>query len=194
VALRGDPPAGATSFTPHPDGFADSCALITALAETGRFAIRVGAYPDVHPEARDMAADIDWLKRKFDAGATEALTQFFFEADTFFRFRDACAAAGLDGDAITPGILPIESWKGTRRFAENCGTRIPAWMADAYAKAERDGRTELLSTALATELCDDLITGGVRQLHFYTLNRPELTRDVCHALGVQPDLQLQNVA
>ena len=193
VALRGDPPKGEGQFTPHPDGFAHSCELIEALAETGDFNIRVGAYPDIHPEAADAQADVDWLKRKIDAGASEALTQFFFEADTFFRFRDACEKAGIDAP-ITPGILPIENWKGARNFAKRCGTTIPAWVEDAFEKAVRDGREELLATALCTELCSDLIDGGVESLHFYTLNRPELTRDVCFALGVTPKVQLENVA
>ena len=134
VALRGDPPKGANGFTPHPEGFANSVELIESLAAEGDFNIRVGAYPDVHPEAADGAADIDWLKRKLDAGATEALTQFFFEAETFFRFRDACVKAGID-QPIVPGILPIENWKGARRFAESCGTKIPAWVIEAFEKA-----------------------------------------------------------
>ena len=193
VALRGDPPKGQGCFVPHPDGFADSCALIEALAKTGDFTIRVGAYPDVHPEAPNQHADIDWLKRKFDAGASEAITQFFFEADTFLRFRDTCVKAGITAP-ITPGILPIENWAGTRRFAERCGTRVPTWLADTFDKATRDGRADLLATALCAELCSTLMDEGVDALHFFTLNRPELTRDVCHALGVQPKLRLQNVA
>ncbi|MBO9451490.1 methylenetetrahydrofolate reductase [NAD(P)H] [Tropicibacter sp. R16_0] len=193
VALRGDPPKGEGQFTPHPDGFANSVELIEALAATGKFNIRVGAYPDVHPEAQHAQADVDWLKRKLDAGADEALTQFFFEAETFFRFRDACAKAGIDKQ-ITPGILPIENWKGARNFARRCGTNIPQWVEDAFAKAVRDDREDLLATAICTELCSDLIDGGVDKLHFYTLNRPELTRDVCHALGVVPKVDLQNVA
>lgn len=194
VALRGDPPKGAGEFTPHADGFANSVELIEALAETGKFNIRVGAYPDPHPEAPNAQADVDWLKRKIDAGADEALTQFFFEAETFFRFRDACQKAGIDGDKITPGILPIENWKGARNFAKRCGTHIPAWVDDAFTKAARDGREDLLATAICTELCSELLDGGVKRLHFYTLNRPELTRDVCHALGVQPKVSLENVA
>jgi methylenetetrahydrofolate reductase (NADPH) len=193
VALRGDPPKGSAGFKAHPDGFANSVELIKALSDTGDFTIRVGAYPDTHPEARDQAADIDWLKRKIDAGASEALTQFFFEADSFFRFRDACVKAGIDAP-IVPGILPIENWKGARRFASSCGTHIPAWVDEAFTKAQRDGREDLLATAICTELCSDLIEGGVDKLHFYTLNRPELTRDVCHALGVTPAARLENVA
>jgi methylenetetrahydrofolate reductase (NADPH) len=193
VALRGDPPKGSNGFTPHPDGFADSCELISALADTGKFTIRVGAYPEKHPEAGHAGADVDWLKRKIDAGATEAITQFFFEAETFLRFRDACAAAGIDAPII-PGILPIENWTGARKFATACGTQIPAWLDDAFAKAIRDDRHDLLATAIATELCSDLIGEGVEDLHFYTLNRPDLTRDVCHALGVVPRVELRDVA
>ncbi|MES0863082.1 methylenetetrahydrofolate reductase [NAD(P)H] [Ruegeria sp. SCPT10] len=193
VALRGDPPKGQNKFVPHSDGFAHSVELIEALAETEMFSIRVGAYPDKHPEARDFAADIDWLKAKLDAGADEALTQFFFEAETFFRFRDACEKSGID-KPIVPGILPIENWKGARSFAQRCGAHIPEWVENAFEKALRDDREDLLATALCTELCSDLIEGGVDKLHFYTLNRPELTRDVCFALGINPKTELQNVA
>ncbi|MCI2399039.1 methylenetetrahydrofolate reductase [NAD(P)H] [Aliiroseovarius subalbicans] len=193
VALRGDPPKGASAFQPHPQGFANSVELIEALSETGDFHIRVGAYPDRHPEACDMAADVAWLKRKVEAGARSAITQFFFEADTFFRFRDACVAAGIDVPII-PGILPIENWTGVRKFAIRCGTQVPAWLDDAFAKAARDGREDLLSTALCTELCSDLIEGGVDDLHFYTLNKPALTREVAHALGITAGTTLRDVA
>ena len=193
VALRGDPPKGASGFTPHPEGFNSSVELIEALREAGDFTIRVGAYPDKHPEAPTATADVEYLKRKFDAGASEALTQFFSEAESFFRFRDACEKAGID-KPIVPGILPIENWKGARRFAEATGTKIPAWVIEAFEKAERDDRQDLLATAMCTELCNELLEGGVEKLHFYTLNRPELTRDVCHALGVVPDSKLENVA
>lgn len=194
VALRGDPPKGSSQFVPHPDGFANSVELIEALAATGKFTLRVGAYPDPHPEAANAQADVDWLKRKLDAGADEALTQFFFEPETFLRFRDACAKAGIDGDKLVPGILPIENWKGARNFAKRCGTVIPAWVDDAFAKAARDDREDLLATAICSELCSDLLDEGVKKLHFYTLNRPELTRDVCFALGLTPNISLENVA
>ncbi len=196
VALRGDTPKGAENFTPHPEGFAHSLELIEALAGEG-FDIRVGAYPEPpHPEAANTAADVAWLKRKVDAGATSAITQFFFEAETFFRFRDACEKAGIDVPII-PGILPIDNWGGggVKRFAQRCGTQVPSWLDNAYAKAKRDDREDLLSTALCTELCSDLIDGGgVEDLHFYTLNKPALTRDVVHALGVTPKVQLRDVA
>jgi len=193
VALRGDAPKGADAFTAADGGFANSIELIETLADSGKFNIRVGAYPEPHPEAANTAADVDWLKRKIDAGATSAITQFFFEADTFFRFRDACEKAGIDAPII-PGIMPITSWNGLKKFASSCGTTLPKWLDDAFTAAIRDGRTELLSTAVCTELCSELIDGGVEDLHFYTLNRPELTRDVCHALGVTPTVSLENVA
>jgi methylenetetrahydrofolate reductase (NADPH) len=193
VALRGDPPKGSNGFTAKADGFQSSIELIEALADTNKFRIRVGAYPEKHPESADAQADIDWLKRKIDAGADSAITQFFFEAETFFRFRDACVKAGIDAPII-PGILPIENWNGARKFAAACGTSIPTVVADAFENAAQHGGTDLLATALATELCDELLTGGVDHLHFYTLNKPELTRDVCHALGVTPKAKLENVA
>lgn len=193
VALRGDAPKGQTRFTPHPDGFADSVELIEALAATGRFTLRVGAYPEPHPEAADTAADVAWLKRKIDAGASSAMTQFFFEAETFLRFRDACAAAGITAPII-PGILPIDNWEGTKRFAARCGTQVPLWLDEAFTTAKRDGREALLSTAICTELCDTLLREGVEDLHFYTLNRPQLTREVCHALGIAPEVSLEKVA
>ena len=193
VALRGDPPKGASNFEPHPEGFASSVELIEALKSDGRFSIRVGAYPEKHPEAVDSDADIDFLKRKIDAGANEAITQFFFKAETFLRFRDRCAKAGITAP-ITPGILPIENWAGVQRFAKSCGTSIPLVIRDAFGHAVRDGTDQFLATAVATELCSELIDEGVESLHFYTLNKPELTRDVCHALGIQPEVSLQNVA
>lgn len=193
VALRGDPPTGSEGFAARPDGFADSVELVEALAKTGKFEIAVGAYPDPHPEAGYDGADIDWLKRKVDAGATEAITQFFFEAETFLRFRDACVAAGI-GVPIIPGILPIQSWKGVKNFAERCGARIPDTLAVGFETAERDGRTALLALTQCSTLCTRLIDEGAEHLHFYTLNRPELTREVIHALGLTPPAELENVA
>ena len=193
VALRGDLPADSGAFLAHSNGFQNTVELVRALADLDSFRLFVGAYPQTHPEAKDAAQNIDWLKQKLDAGADEALTQFFFEAEDFLRFRDACAKAGI-AKPITPGILPIENWKGVKRFAKRCGAIIPAWLEDAYAKAERDQRTDLLSIALCTELCNKLMDEGVEALHFYTLNRPELTRDVCAALGVHPKVELQHVS
>ena len=193
VALRGDPPKGTEGFAPHPEGFANSCEMIEALAASGDFNIRVGAYPHKHPEAASLKNDVDWLKRKIDAGASEAITQFFFEADDFFRFRDLCDKSGITAP-ITPGILPIENWAGTKAFAQRCGAQFPEWMDAAFQTALRDDRSDLLSVALSTELCSDLIDGGVENFHFYTLNKPELTRDICAAIGVTPQTVLQKVA
>lgn len=194
VALRGDPQDADSGFAPHPEGFANSVELIEALAETGQFTLRVGAYPDMHPEAVSQKANIDWLKAKIDAGAAEAITQFFFEAETFLRFRDDCAKAGITAP-ITPGILPITNWKNARKFAERCGTAIPLWLDQAFDAAIRDDRHDLLARALCTELCSDLVDEGVDALHFYTLNRPDLTREICHALGVtQAITGVQDVA
>ena len=183
VALRGDAPQGAAAWTPHPEGFASSVELIEAIAARGGFTIRCGAYPEPHPDSADSTADVAFLKRKVDAGATSAITQFFFDPDTFFRFRDACAAAGIAAPVI-PGILPIQSWAGAKRFAARCGTSVPAWAEDAFARAGKPGEAAL-ARDIAVDLCTRLIEGGVDRLHFYTLNRPELTAEVCAALGIE---------
>ena len=193
VALRGDAPQGAAHFVPHPLGYANSAELVEALAKTGKFKVRVGAYPERHPDAADSAQDVTWLKRKIDAGASSAITQFFFSADTFFRFRDACAKAGITAPVI-PGILPIQSWAGVKKFAARCGAQIPQKLDEAFATAARDGREELLALTQCVALCDRLVEGGVEDLHFYTLNRPNLTREVVRALGIAPELILEKVA
>ena len=193
VALRGDPPQGNARFTPHPEGFAHSVELIETLAATGRFRIQVGAYPNRHPDAASETADIDWLKAKIDAGAHEAITQFFFEPETFLRFRDRCAAAGISAPII-PGILPIVSWEGTKRFAQRCATPIPPDLDAAFATAIRDGHQKTLALVHCTELCSTLLDEGVERLHFYTLNTPELTHDICAALGVGAHLGLKATA
>lgn len=193
VALRGDAPKGAARFTPHPEGFAGSVELVEALAKTGQFNIRVGAYPELHPDSTSAQSNIEYLKRKFDAGATSALTQFFFDADTFFRFRDACVAAGITQNII-PGILPVQNWQGAKRFAARCGTSISPRLDEAFTRAARDGREDLYALAHCTQLCTQLRAGGVQDLHFYTLNRPELTRDVVRALGITPAPALEKVA
>lgn len=194
VALRGDMPGGG-DFAPNAEGFANSVELIAALAQTGTFRQFVAAYPDPHPESRGAAEDIAWLKRKIDAGAQAAMTQFFFQPETFLRYRDACAAAGIAAPII-PGILPVVTWSGARRFANRCGVPIPPEIDAAYDAAARAGHDheQALSVALTTRLCDRLIAEGVEHLHFYTLNRPQLTRDVCTALGVAPATALGQVA
>ena len=193
VALRGDPPAGTDAFRPHPDGFGDSCELISALGELNKFSVRASAYPDPHPEAAAPGADVEWLRRKVDAGASSAITQFFFEAESYFRFRDACEAARIDVPII-PGILPIEDWTRTKRFARRCDVQVPTWLADAFETALRDDRHDLLAISVCTELCSDLLEGGVESLHFYTLNKPHLTREVIRALRTAPTASLRYVA
>ena len=184
VALRGDPPKGQSQFTPHPDGFRDAADLVAGLRRMGDFEIIVAAYPEKHPEARSMAEDIDNLKRKVDAGANSAITQFFFESAEFLRFRDACTAAGITVPII-PGILPIENFGKMTSFAGRCGTRVPGWMHTSFANADTIDAQDLLATAIATEMCDDLMSEGVQHLHFYTLNKPDLTYDICRAIGVE---------
>ena len=142
LALRGDPPVGAPDYVPHPQGYAYAADLVEGLRRVAPFEISVAAYPETHPSARSAEADLDNLKRKIDAGANRAITQFFFDPDTFFRFRDACAAAGTDAPII-PGILPIQSWAGAKRFAARCGTTVPQWAEDAFAAAGRDGERAL---------------------------------------------------
>lgn len=195
VALRGDAPKGQDHFTPHPDGFASSVELIEAIAARGDMTIRVGAYPEPHPDSPDTNADVAWLKRKVDAGATSAMTQFFFDADMFFRFRDKCVAAGIEVPII-PGILPVQGWNGTKRFAASCGTSVPQWAEDAFTAAiAKGGNAEReLARDICIDLCEKLIAGGVDRLHFYTLNRPELTSEVCAALGIKPKKALEDVA
>ncbi len=193
VALRGDAEKGAQQWAPHPGGFASSVELITALACDGRFEIIVGAYPEGHPDAANPAADVEYLRRKIDAGASAAITQFFFEAETFLRFRDACAAAGIAAPVI-PGILPIASWEGVRGFAARCGARVPPQLEAGFARALRDGRVDLFALAHCVQLCDRLLGEGVETLHFYTLNRPDPTREVLRALGLQPGVRLERAA
>ena len=193
VALRGDAPKGAVRFEPAQDGFASSVELVEALARTGKFRIRVAAYAERHPDAADALADVRWLKRKLDAGASSAITQFFFEAETFLRFRDLCVKEGITAPII-PGILPVQGWNGVRKFAARCGASIPVRVAEGYERAVRDGREELMALAQCTGLCDRLMSEGVQDLHFYTLNRPGLTREVVRVLGIAPQVALEKVA
>lgn len=185
VALRGDPQGGASRFEPAPNGFASAVELVKGLSNIGGFDISVAAYPEKHPEAADMDADIDNLKAKLDAGATRAITQFFFDNSHFLKFRDRAAKAGITAP-IVPGILPIENFEKMSKFAKRCGTRVPDWMHDAFGNATSEVDKELLARSICAEQCDDLRAEGVGHLHFYTLNNPDLTYDVCRALGVEP--------
>ena len=186
VALRGDPPPGSGRYEPHPGGYANAAELVAGLKRVADFEISVGAYPEVHPEAGDSAADLDNLKRKFDAGATRAITQFFFEPDCFFSFRDKAAAAGISGE-IVPGLMPVLSFAAVQRMSGLCGTAIPGWMEGLFQGLdEKPAARQLVSASIATDLASRLYAGGVRQFHFYTLNRAELSYAICHMLGLRP--------
>ena len=185
VALRGDPPKGAARFEPHPGGFASAEELVRGLQAVGDFEIAVAAYPEKHPEAASLASDIENLKRKVDAGAGMAITQFFFDNQDFLRFRDACVAGGI-GVPIVPGILPVESFRKMVNFAARCQARVPEWMHRAYERADTVEDAYLLSVATATAQCDALIAEGVEHLHIYTLNNSDLPYDVCRAIGYVP--------
>lgn len=186
VALRGDAPDGSGKYTPHPGGYANAVELIAGLKQVADFEISVAAYPEVHPDSPDAQADIDNLKAKFDAGATRAITQFFFNTRCFFDFRDRAAAAGIAGE-IVPGIMPVMSFAAVQRMSGLCGTAIPAWMEGLFEGLdERPEARQLVSATIAAELCRRLYAGGVRQFHFYTLNRAELSYAICHMLGMRP--------
>ena len=186
VALRGDAPDGQSRYVPHPGGYANAAELIAGLKAVAPFEISVAAYPETHPDSANAAADLDNLKRKFDAGATRAITQFFFEPECFFRFRDKAAAAGIEGE-IVPGIMPVMSFAAVERMSGLCGTAIPDWMAGLFdGLDDRPAARQLVSATIAAELCRRLYAGGVRQFHFYTLNRAELSYAICHMLGLRP--------
>ena len=187
VALRGDPPVMGETFAPHPQGYASAADLVSGLKKLHPFEISVAAYPEVHPEAGTAQSDLDNLKRKIDAGATRAISQFFFSPDCFFRFRDAAAAAGITAE-IVPGILPVTSVAQTRKFAGLCGAAIPGWMDRLFEGLdELPAARQLVSATIGAELCRQLYAGGERNFHFYTLNRAELAYAICHLLGVRPN-------
>ena len=185
VALRGDVPGGG-AYRAHPDGFANAVELVAGLKRIAPFDISVAAYPEVHPDADCPQADLDNLKRKLDAGATRAITQFFFSPEAFLRFRDAADAAGIDAP-IVPGILPVSNVSQTRRMADMCGTAIPAWMIALFEGLDDlPAARQLVAATVAAEMCRRLYAGGVRDFHFYTLNRAELSYAICHMLGSRP--------
>ncbi len=189
VALRGDPPQGAERYVPHPDGFAYAADLVAGLRRMADFDISVAAYPETHPEAPSAQFDLDNLKRKIEAGASRAITQFFFDTEAFLRFRDRCAAEGITAP-IVPGILPITRFTQVRRFAERCGATIPRWLEERFTGLEEDAETRrLIAASVAIEQVKLLERHGVRDFHFYTLNRAELTYAICHMLGLRPAAQ-----
>jgi methylenetetrahydrofolate reductase (NADPH) len=185
VALRGDPTEAGAKYCPHPEGYRDATELVAGLKRVAPFDISVAAYPECHPDSSTRAFDLENLKRKIDAGADRAITQFFFSADSFFRFQDEAAAAGIDVE-IVPGILPVSNVAQTRKFAGICGAAIPAWL-DALFEGLDDlpDARKLIAATVAAELAGQLYAGGVRHLHFYTLNRAELSYAICHLLGVR---------
>ncbi len=184
VALRGDAP-GAGGFVPHPHGYTNAADLVAGLKRLHPFEISVAAYPERHPDSRDQAEDLDNLKRKLDAGATRGITQFFFEAETFFRFRDDAVAAGIDAEMV-PGIMPVTNFASILKMSAMCGTAVPPWLGRLFEGLEDHATSrQLIAATLAAELCRNLYIGGVRDLHFYTLNRAELSFAICHLLGLR---------
>jgi methylenetetrahydrofolate reductase (NADPH) len=186
VALRGDPPRAGEKFQSHPGGYENAAALTAGLKKIAPFEISVAAYPECHPDSASAQVDLDNLRAKIDAGADRAITQFFFAPETFFRFRDAVAAAGIDAE-IVPGIMPVSTFAATSRMAAMCNTDVPEWMARLFDGLEdHPAARQLVAATIAAELCRKLYAGGVRQFHFYTLNRAELAYAICHLLGKRP--------
>lgn len=187
VALRGDPPEGFDAFKPHPGGFAGSVELIDFLKKKHDFEISVGCYPEIHPEAKSSLADIDYLKRKMDAGATRAITQFFFDPEVYLRFVDRARAHGIT-IPIVPGILPVTSYSKIHQFSRQCGAQVPAWLTHLFEDLDEDPATRnLVAAMVASEQCLQLQRAGVTDFHFYTLNRADLVYSVCHTLGLRPE-------
>ncbi len=198
VALRGDPPGGlipgGQGYNPHPDGYAFAADLVFGLRRVADFEISVAAYPETHPEANSPGDDLDNLRRKLDAGANRAITQFFFDAELFLDFRDRAAAAGI-GVPIVPGILPVTNFAQLRRMADACGASIPPWMAAHFDGLDDDPDTRrLVAASLAAEQCRRLHANGVHEFHFYTLNRADLIVAICHLLGVRAPRKAQAAA
>jgi methylenetetrahydrofolate reductase (NADPH) len=186
VALRGDPPTAGAKFAPHPDGYASAAELVEGLRKIHPFEISVSAYPETHPEATSAQSDIDNLKRKLDSGASRAITQFFFEPETYFRFRDGLAASGIEAE-IVPGIMPVTNFAAIQRMSEMTGTAVPAWLGRLFEGLdEHPAARQLVAATISAEMCRRLYAGGVRQFHFYTLNRAELSYAICHLLGLRP--------
>jgi methylenetetrahydrofolate reductase (NADPH) len=185
VALRGDSPVAGQKFQPPVGGYENAAALVAGLRKLHPFEISVAAYPECHPDSSDATADLDNLKRKLDAGASRAITQFFHEAETFFRYRDAVAKAGIDAE-IVPGIMPIMNFASVQRMSAMCGTVVPPWMGTLFEGLDdHPAARQLVSATIAAELCRRLYAGGVRDFHFYTLNRAELSFAICHLLGIR---------
>ncbi len=190
VALRGDPIGGVGErYAPHPEGYVDSAELVSGIKRTGDIEVSVSAYPEKHPDSPSVQADIDMLKKKVDAGATRAITQFFFDNDLYFRYLDRVRARGIE-IPIVPGILPVQNFKQTKNFAERCGASVPLWLAQRFAGLDEDAATrKLIAAAVAAEQVFDLVDRGVTDFHFYTMNRADLVYAICHLLGLRPGVQ-----
>jgi methylenetetrahydrofolate reductase (NADPH) len=185
VAIRGDPSERGAKFEPHPGGYRNAAELVAGLKRVAPFEISVAAFPECHPESPSVAADLDNLKRKIDAGADRATTQFFFDPECFFRYRDKVAAAGIDIE-ILPGIMPVTNFAAVSRMAAMNGTAVPDWVGRLFEGLDDlPSARQLIAATIAAELCGQLYAGGVRQFHFYTLNRAELAYAICHLLGVR---------
>ena len=185
VALRGDPAEGGGPYQPHPGGYAYASDLVAGLKNIADFNISVAAYPETHPEATGAEADLDNLKRKIDAGASEAITQFFFDTDVYLKFLERARAAGITAPII-PGILPVTNFTRVAEFSDKCGTKVPHWMADLFDGLDDDPQTrKLVAAGVAAEQCRTLHTEGITDFHFYTMNQADLVYAICHILGVR---------
>jgi methylenetetrahydrofolate reductase (NADPH) len=195
VALRGDPQGGPGSvYEAQPDGYQTSTDLVAGLKRIGDFEISVSAYPEGHPESGSIDKDIDVLKAKIDAGATRAITQFFFDNDIYMRFLDKVRARGVNVP-IVPGIVPVQSFKQTANFAKRAGASVPGWLADRFEGLDDDPATRrLVAATVAAEQVLDLVDRGIYNFHFYTMNRADLVYAICHLLGMRPALREQKAA
>ncbi len=195
VALRGDPQSGpGTPYEAHGEGYATSTELVAGLKRIGDFEITVSAYPEGHPESASLDADIDVLKAKVDAGATRAITQFFFDNEIYLRFMDKVRARGITIPVI-PGIVPVQSFKQTANFAKNAGASVPQWLADRFEGLDDDPATRrLVAATVAAEQVLDLVDRGVCDYHFYTMNRADLVYAICHLLGMRPKTRERKAA
>jgi len=187
VALRGDPPGGVGSlYEAHPEGYGCTADLVRGIRRLGDFEVSVSAYPEKHPESASVEADIDVLQAKVDAGATRAITQFFFDNDVYFRYLDVARAAGIE-IPIVPGIVPVQNFKQTASFAKRAGASVPQWLADRFEGLDDDPATRrLIAAAIAAEQVLGLVDRGVTDFHFYTMNRADLVYAICHLLGLRP--------
>jgi methylenetetrahydrofolate reductase (NADPH) len=195
VALRGDPQGGVgNAFVPHPEGYANSTELVAGIRRVGDFEVSVSAYPEKHPESSSLDFDIDVLKAKVDAGATRAITQFFFENDCYLRFLDRARYRGVT-IPIVPGIVPVQNFKQTANFARRAGASVPQWLADRFEGLDQDPATRrLIAAAIAAEQVLGLVDRGVTDFHFYTMNRADLVYAICHLLGLRPKKDAQATA